>query len=165
MSHHRQEGLRHAVRTEKVDREVPFKIGTIAQVIVKVHPSVVDQDIECFDFLDCVLNLPGVGHVQSQGRDAPIGMGKGLARTRIHTLGASLQGFLNQCTADASVRAGDQDCFVFDVHNVLLPKYCPFYWLLRIARRGGYVPGERFWDWWCDSWLDGGLDSFAPGPR
>ena len=149
-SHQRQEGLRHAVRTEKVDREVPFKIGTIAQVIVKVHSGVVDQDIERFDFLDSVLNLPGVGHVQSQGRDAAIEMSKGLARSRIHPLGASLQGFLNQCTADASVRAGDQDCFVFDVHNVLLPKYCPFYWLLRIARRGGYVPGERFWYWWCD---------------
>src|SRR5439155_16067033 len=67
------------------------------------------------------------------------------------------QGFLNQCTTDASVRAGDQDCFVFDVHNVLLPNHCPFYWLLRIARRGGYVAGERFWDWRCD------LDTLAVG--
>src|SRR5712672_1342783 len=102
-SNQRQEGLRHAVRTEKVDREVPFKIGTIAQVIVKVHSGVVDQDIERFDFLDSVLNLPGVGYVQSQGRDAHIGMSQELARTRIHSLRASLQGFLNQCTADAPV--------------------------------------------------------------
>jgi hypothetical protein len=57
---------------------------------VKVHSGVVDQDIERFDSLDSVLNLPGVGHVQSQGRDAPIGMDKGLARTRIDALGASL---------------------------------------------------------------------------
>src|SRR5439155_25386813 len=76
-SHERQEGLGHAVCTEKVDREVPFEVGAFAQVFVKVHSSVVDQDVERFDFLDSVLNLRGVGHVQSQLRDAPIGMGKG----------------------------------------------------------------------------------------
>ena len=124
---------------------MPFEVGAFAQVFVMVNSSIVDQDIERFDFLDSVLNLSGVGHVQSQLRDAPIGMGKRLARSRIHALRASLQGFLNQCTADASVRAGDQDCLVFDVHNILLSNHCLFYWLLRIARQGGYVPGERFW--------------------
>src|SRR5438552_3505315 len=70
-------------------------------------------------------------------------MGKRLARGRIHALRASLQGFLNQCTADASVRACDQDCLVFDVHNILLSNHCLFYWLLRIGSAGRIRPRRK----------------------
>jgi hypothetical protein len=87
-------------------------------------------------------------------------MGKGLARTRIHPLRASLQGFLNQRVADASVRAGDQDCFVFDVHNVLLSNHLPFS-IHYYASLGGEDTSEAkdFGIGGVTSWLDGGLDS------
>ena len=94
---------------------MPFETSALAQVIVKVQAGVVDQDIESFDILDSILNLRGVGHIQGQGCDTPIGMCKGLPRSRIHPLRASPQGFLGQCPSDATVCAGDQDCLVFDV--------------------------------------------------
>jgi hypothetical protein len=98
---------------------MPFEIGTFAQVFVKVYSSVVYQNIEPFDFLDGSLNVRCVGHVQSHGRNASIGMGKGLARSRIHPLRTSPQSFLNQCPSDASVCAGNQNYFAFDLHIVL----------------------------------------------
>jgi len=106
---------------------VPFETSAIAQVIMEVHASVVDQDIERIDSLDSILNLCGVGHIQGQRRDAPIGMYEGLARSRVHPLRTSPQGFLNQCPADATVRAGDQDCLIFDVHITLLLNRLSFY--------------------------------------
>src|SRR5437879_9277118 len=94
-------------------------------------------------------------------------MSQELARTRIHPLRASLQGFLNQCTADAPVRASDQDCFVFDVHNVLLPNHyhCPS--IGYYASLGGEDTSQAkdFGIGGVTSWLDGGVDSFAAGPR
>jgi hypothetical protein len=42
---------------------VPFDRGTIAQVIVKRQPGVIDEDIERFDSLDGSLNMRSVGHV------------------------------------------------------------------------------------------------------
>jgi hypothetical protein len=106
---------------------VPFKIGAIAQVIVKVHAGIVDQEIERFDFPDSRLNLRSVGNVQGEGRDAPIGMCKGLARSCVHPLRPSPQGFLHQRPTDASVRTRDQNRLVFDVHTILLIARCPFY--------------------------------------
>jgi hypothetical protein len=72
------------VRTEEVDGKVPVDPSAMTKIIVKVHASVVDQDVERFDAPDSSLNLQGVGHIQGQGRDAPIGMRKGLAHSRIH---------------------------------------------------------------------------------
>jgi hypothetical protein len=43
-------------------------------------------------------------------------MRKGSARTGIHELRASLQGFFNQSPPDAAIGPSDQDCFVFNVH-------------------------------------------------
>jgi hypothetical protein len=67
-----------------VHGEMPFKHGTIAEVAVKRQTGVIDEDIEPFDFLDSCLNLRGIGHVQGQGRDAPIRFVQRLARTDIH---------------------------------------------------------------------------------
>ena len=93
-----------------------FEHGTIAQIIVKRQAGVVDEYIERFDSLDSVLNLRSVGHVQGQGRDAPIQVGQGLARTGIHPLRASPQGFLDQRLSDTAIGPGHQNCFVCDSH-------------------------------------------------
>jgi len=147
--------LRHAVRTEKVDREVPFKIGTIAQVIVKVHSGVLIKISSASTSRQRPESVR-VGHVQSQGRDAAIEMSKGLARSRIHPLGASLQGFSTNARPMPRFRR-DQDCFVFDVYNVLLPNY-----VLSIVithRSAGRIrPRPKdFGIGGVTSWLDGGL--------
>jgi hypothetical protein len=76
------------VRTEEVDGEVPIDPSAIAKIIVKVHASVVDQDVDRFDTPDSSLNLPRVGHVQGEGHDALFRMCTGLARTGIHALRA-----------------------------------------------------------------------------
>ena len=67
-----QEGLGHAVHAEKVDGQVPFEHGTIAQVIKGVHAGVVDEDVERFDTLDRDLNVRPVRHVQGQRRNASV---------------------------------------------------------------------------------------------
>ncbi len=96
---------------------MPFERGTIAQVIVKRQAGVIDEDIERFDSLDSSLSLRSVGHVQGQGRDAPIQVGQGLARAGIHPLRASPQGFLDQRLSDTAISAGDGDILVFEAHQ------------------------------------------------
>jgi hypothetical protein len=76
--------------------------------------SVIDEDIERFDFLDGSLKLRHVGYVQGQGRDAPIRIGEGLARTGIHPLRASPQGFLDQPLPETGIGPGHQMRFVCD---------------------------------------------------
>ena len=95
---------------------MPFERGKIAQVIVKRHAGVVDEDIEGFDPLDSGLNLRHVRDVQGQGRDAPIQVDQRLARTRIHPFRPSSQGFLDQRLSDTAVGPGDQNCFICDSH-------------------------------------------------
>jgi hypothetical protein len=102
---------------KEVDGEVLFERGTIAQVIVKRHAGVIDEDIERLDSLDSCLSLRRVGHVQGQGRDAPIQVGQGLARTGIHPLRASPQGFLDRRLPDAAIGPGHQKCSVCDCHT------------------------------------------------
>jgi hypothetical protein len=52
------------VCTEEVHGQVPFDSGAIAQTIVQIHASIIDEEIEKFDVLDSSLNLRSVGHVQ-----------------------------------------------------------------------------------------------------
>ncbi len=112
----RQEGLDDVVRAEEVDGQVLFEHGTIAQVIEECNSGVVDEDIERFDALGSCLNLRRVGHVQGQGRDAPVRVGQGLARAGIHSLRASGECFGDQRLADAAIGAGHQHCHVGDCH-------------------------------------------------
>jgi hypothetical protein len=95
---------------------VPFERGTIAQVIEKRQAGIIYEDIERFDSLGSSLNLRSVGHVQGQGRDAPIQVGKGVARTGIHPLRPSPQGFLHQRLSYTAIGPGHQNCFVRDCH-------------------------------------------------
>ena len=112
----RQEGLGHGVGAEEVDRQVLFDRGTIAQVIEKPDAGVVDQDIERFDALDRRLDLPRVGHVQSERCDALIRVDQRPARSGVHPSRASPQGVLDQRLTDAAIGAGDQHCLVCDCH-------------------------------------------------
>ncbi len=91
-----------------------FECGAIAQVIVERQAGVIDEDIERFNSLDGCLNLRRVGHVQGYGRDAPIQVGQGLARSGIHALRASPQGFCDQRLSDAAIGASHQHRFVCD---------------------------------------------------
>jgi hypothetical protein len=96
---------------------VPFDYGTLAEVvIVKRQAGVIDEDIERLDCLDSCLNLRRVGHVQGQGRDTPIPVGQGLARTRVHPLAASPHGPLDQRLPDAAIGASNQNCSGCDLH-------------------------------------------------
>ena len=87
---------------------MPFEHGPIAQVVVKRHAGVVDEDVERFDALDRRLDLRRVGHVQGQGRDARIRMGQGPAGAGVHPLRASPQCFLDQRLTDAAIGPGHQ---------------------------------------------------------
>ena len=55
---------------------------------------------------------------QGQRRNALIGVNQGLARTGIHPLRASPQGFLDQRLPETSVGAGHQNCLPFDCHRL-----------------------------------------------
>jgi hypothetical protein len=94
------------VGAEEVDGQVPFQRGRIAQVVPTRHAGAIDEEIEGFDVLDSSLNLRGVGHVQGQGRDAPIRVGQGPAGTGIHARRAHAQGFFDQRLSDATVGPG-----------------------------------------------------------
>jgi hypothetical protein len=96
---------------------VLFQHGAIAQIIVKRQAGVIDEDIERFDSLDSALNLRSVGYVKGQGRNAPIQVGQGLARTGIHPLRASAQGFLDQRLSNTAIGPGDDDILIFEAHQ------------------------------------------------
>jgi hypothetical protein len=74
---------------------VVFEGAAIAEVGVEAQAGVVDKDIEGLDALGGCPDLRGVGHVQSEGRDALIRVGQGLACTGVDPLRASVQGFLD----------------------------------------------------------------------
>ena len=96
---------------------MPFERGAIAQVIIERQAGVVDEDVERPDSPDSALNLLGIGYVQGQRRDALIQVGQGLARTGVHPLRASAQGFLDQRLSDTAIGAGDDDILVFEAHR------------------------------------------------
>jgi hypothetical protein len=81
--------LGHAVGAEEVDGEVALDRGTVAQVVVHRHAGVVDEDVQRVDDVDRSLNLVGVGDVESDRRDAPIGVVEGLAGAGVHLHRAS----------------------------------------------------------------------------
>ena len=108
MSQQRQERLSHAVRAEEVDCEVPFDPCAIAEVIVKVHAGVVDQNVERLDILDRSLNLRRAGHVQRHWRHTLIGILQRFAAcSRIYSLCTPPKRLIDERSADASVRACD----------------------------------------------------------
>ncbi len=113
----RQEGLDHAVDANKVDGEVAFERRTIAQVVIERHAGVVDEDVQRFDFVNRLLNVRGIGHVQSKGHDAVVGVSQGCARTDVHALCASAQCLLDQRPTDAAIAPGNQNCVVGDSHH------------------------------------------------
>jgi len=54
----------------------------------------------------------------------------------LHTpLGSAPEGFLDECTADSAIGAGNQDCFLCDVHDdlplglTLAGPILPLYWV------------------------------------
>jgi hypothetical protein len=74
---------------------------------MEVYAGIVDEDIERIDLVGSFPNLRGIGHVQRQAVHAFVGMHKGLARSGIHALRTSSQGFINQRPTDATVRTGN----------------------------------------------------------
>jgi hypothetical protein len=96
-----------------------FEQRTMAEVVVQPQAGIVDEDVERLHVLDRRLNLPRVGHVLDQGRDAPISVGQGLPGTGVDPLSASPQGFLGQRSPDATIGSGHQDCAVCDFHTIL----------------------------------------------
>jgi len=78
----------------------------------------VDEDVESVNLLNSPLDLRSVGHVEDYGRDAIVRVLQWATSFRIHSSRASSECLFEEFPADASVGAGDQDCFVFDVHIV-----------------------------------------------
>ena len=116
-----------SVRAGRAAEKLSTARSALEEVLYRDYRSDFDTRVyypgplaERADLTDRLLDLRAVGHIQGQWYDAPIGMCKGLARSRIHSLRASPQGLFKQCASDASVRAGDQNCLVFDVHTLLL---------------------------------------------
>jgi hypothetical protein len=66
------------------------------------------------------LDLRGVGHVEGQGCRAFVRVLPWAASSGIDFLCSTSECFLDEWSADATVGASDQNCFVFDVHNALL---------------------------------------------
>ena len=97
---------------------MPFERGTIAQLSRQRHAGVVEEEIERSDLLRSPLNLRRICDVQSQRRDALIGVNQRLARTGIYPLRASPQGFLDQRLPETPVGAGHQNCLTFDCHRL-----------------------------------------------
>jgi hypothetical protein len=95
---------------------VLFDHVEIAEIVVDGDAGIVDEDVEGVDVVGCLPDLLNVGHVQRQRRDAPVQVGEGVARTGIHSLRASPQGFLDQGLSDTAICPSYQNCFVFDCH-------------------------------------------------
>jgi hypothetical protein len=93
-----------------------IECATMAEVVVKRDAGVIDEDVERLEALNSRPSLHRVGHVQGQGRDAVIRVGRWLARTGIHPLRASPQGLLDQRLSDAAIGPGHQNCSVCDCH-------------------------------------------------
>jgi hypothetical protein len=93
---------------------VPFERGTIAQLSGQRHAGVVEEEIERSDLLRSPLNLRRICDVQGQRRNALIGVNQLPARTGIHPLRASPQGFLDQRLPETPVGPGHQNRLTFD---------------------------------------------------
>src|SRR5258708_5016249 len=96
----------------------------LAQIVVHGDAGVVDEDIQSVDLADGPLDMLGVGDVQRQGLHPFIRMLKWAASSRITPLCSSFQRLFDECSTDVSVRAGNQDCLIFDVHTILLHDLC-----------------------------------------
>ena len=107
----------------------------ITQIVIGSDSGVVDEDVEAAHLADCLLDLLCVGHVEHQRRYAFVGDVERSASSCVHPLCSALQGFLDECTADAAIGAGNQDCFLCDVHDDLLlgltfaGPILPLYWV------------------------------------
>ena len=84
--------------------------GAIAQVVVEGDAGVVDENVEGLDRSTARLDLRRVGHVQDQGRDPLVMVGKRPAGAGVHPACASPQRFLDQRLADPTVGPGYQHC-------------------------------------------------------
>jgi hypothetical protein len=96
---------------------VPFERGTIAQLSGQRHAGVVEEEIERSDLLGNLSNLRRIRDVQGERRDAAVGVKQRLARTGVHPLRASRQGFLDQRPSETPVGPGHQNCLTFDCHR------------------------------------------------
>src|SRR5580700_2655693 len=93
--------------------------------------NIVDEDVERYDFLHSSLNVRRVGHVQCQGHYAFIRDLRCAAGSGVNSRRSPPEGLIDKCLPDATVGASDQNCFVFDVHIILLVvsicSYCCYY--------------------------------------
>src|ERR1700738_1294547 len=89
-----------------------------AQIVVDSNARIVYKNIKSIYSGGRLLNLRGVGHVQSYRRHAFVRMSDCFARTRIYPLRATLEGLFDESSTNAPVGAGDQDGFICDSHVV-----------------------------------------------
>ena len=78
----------------RLTRKMRFEHSRIGQVVIECHAGVVDQNVQRFHALRGSSYLRSVGHIQGNGRDAPIRVAHGLARARVHPYRAAAQSFL-----------------------------------------------------------------------
>jgi len=87
------------------------------------------------DLADCLFDLLSVGHVEHQRRYTLVGDVERSASSCVHPLCSAPEGFLDECTADAAIGTGNQDCILCDVHDDLLlgltlaGPILPLYWV------------------------------------
>src|SRR5580765_2283198 len=107
----------------------------VAQIVVDRDAGVVDENVERADGRRRLPDLGEIGDVERQRRDALVAKRHRASHRRVHTLGAASQRLVDERSADAAVRAGDQYCLVFNLHNVLLGCH----YQVRPPRSRGYV--------------------------
>jgi hypothetical protein len=91
------------------------------------------------------LDPRNIRHVQRQGRYTIVGIFERAARSRIYFFGSPFQRLIDECSANATIGAGDQDCLVFNLHNLFLFEvlffcllFTPLAWqkIRRLLRQG-----------------------------
>src|SRR6266478_2226508 len=112
----RQESARYFKHSEEVDSQVLLDGVRIDQIIVNSDAGIVNE----VGTLDGPLDLRKVRHVQRQWRHTFLRVLQCTARPRKYPLCTPSKRLIDEGPTDASVRAGDQDCLVLDVHTVLL---------------------------------------------
>ena len=106
------------MHAEEVDCEALFERNPIGQIVVLRHAGVVDKDIERLDTFYRRMNLRCVGHIQRQGSHARVRVFQGTrANPRINGLRSAFECLTYQCPTNATVRAGNQDCLILNVHG------------------------------------------------
>jgi hypothetical protein len=105
---------------QQVDVQLLLDRVEIGQVFENSDACIIDEEVKLGNLIDCPLDLRSVGYVQRERCHAWISIWKCAPSARKDFFRSPIERFFNKGCTEATVGAGDQDCLLRDMHNVLL---------------------------------------------